>query len=74
MFQTYSRERFLRTKTSPLPKAQAGFEPADTGVADHCLTSWLLRLIFVCLHPPGIHNVLYGNYCLFMFVFAVLST
>ena len=24
-------------------KAQTGFEPVDTGVADHCLTTWLLR-------------------------------
>ena len=24
-------------------EAQAGFEPARTGVADHCLTTWLLR-------------------------------
>lgn len=26
-------------------EAQAGFEPARTGVADHCLTTWLLRHI-----------------------------
>ena len=26
-------------------KAQTGFEPVDTGVADHCLTTWLLRHI-----------------------------
>ena len=24
-------------------EAQTGFEPVDTGVADHCLTAWLLR-------------------------------
>lgn len=24
-------------------EAQTGFEPVDTGVADHCLTTWLLR-------------------------------
>lgn len=28
-----------------LKKAQTGFEPVDTGVADHCLTTWLLRHI-----------------------------
>ena len=29
-----------------LPReAQTGFEPVDTGVADHCLTTWLLRHI-----------------------------
>lgn len=27
-------------------EAQTGFEPVDTGVADHCLTTWLLRQIF----------------------------
>ena len=26
-------------------EAQTGFEPVDTGVADHCLTTWLLRHI-----------------------------
>ena len=26
-----------------LEEAQTGFEPVDTGVADHCLTTWLLR-------------------------------
>ena len=26
-------------------EAQTGFEPVDTGVADHCLTTWLLRRI-----------------------------
>ena len=34
-----------------LEKAQAGFEPADTGVADHCLTTWLLR------HPSYKNNI-----------------
>ena len=28
-----------------LREAQTGFEPVDTGVADHCLTTWLLRHI-----------------------------
>lgn len=27
-------------------EAQTGFEPVDTGVADHCLTTWLLRHIY----------------------------
>jgi hypothetical protein len=26
-----------------IKEAQTGFEPVDTGVADHCLTTWLLR-------------------------------
>ena len=26
-------------------EAQTGFEPVDSGVADHCLTTWLLRHI-----------------------------
>ena len=29
----------------PSGEAQTGFEPVDTGVADHCLTTWLLRHI-----------------------------
>ena len=29
----------------PFLEAQTGFEPVDTGVADHCLTTWLLRHI-----------------------------
>ena len=28
-------------------EAQTGFEPVDTGVADHCLTTWLLRHIAI---------------------------
>ncbi len=28
-------------------EAQTGFEPVDTGVADHCLTTWLLRHIIL---------------------------
>lgn len=28
-------------------EAQTGFEPVDTGVADHCLTTWLLRRILL---------------------------
>ena len=35
--ETFISEVFL--------EAQTGFEPVDTGVADHCLTTWLLRLI-----------------------------
>ena len=31
--------KFLRL----FSEAQTGFEPVDTGVADHCLTTWLLR-------------------------------
>ena len=26
-------------------EAQTGFEPVDTGVADHCLTTWLMNQI-----------------------------
>ena len=35
-------------------EAQTGFEPVRTGVADHCLTAWLLRL----MTPTGIEPVL----------------
>ena len=30
----------------PSGEAQTGFEPVDTGVADHCLTTWLLRHMY----------------------------
>ena len=41
----------LKTKRASITKlfcleAQTGFEPVRTGVADHCLTTWLLRHIF----------------------------
>ena len=36
-------------------EAQTGFEPVDTGVADHCLTTWLLRHIMT---PTGFEPVL----------------
>ena len=35
-------------------EAQTGFEPVDTGVADHCLTTWLRRH----MTPTGIEPVL----------------
>ena len=31
-------------------EVQAGFEPADNGVADRGLTTWLLHQIFDCLN------------------------
>ena len=45
---------FLRKSKNPenlmflgvFKEAQTGFEPVDTGVADHCLTTWLLRLVY----------------------------
>ena len=33
-----------------LLEVQAGFEPADNGVADRGLTTWLLHQIFDCLN------------------------
>ena len=52
--KTYSFVRFSFLCRSKNPEklmffevfkeAQTGFEPVDTGVADHCLTTWLLRL------------------------------
>lgn len=41
--ETFISEVFL--------EAQTGFEPVDTGVADHCLTTWLLR------HPSYKNNI-----------------
>ncbi len=42
-------------KIQTFKKAQTGFEPVDTGVADHCLTTWLLRHPMT---PTGIEPVL----------------
>ena len=47
------REEYKKKK--PLTRlffleVQAGFEPADNGVADRGLTTWLLHQIFVCLN------------------------
>ena len=33
-------------------EAQTGFEPVSTGVADHCLTTWLLRHILLWKKLP----------------------
>ena len=43
----YGQEKTPETISfrGPLGEAQTGFEPVDTGVADHCLTTWLLRHI-----------------------------
>ena len=38
-------------------EVQAGFEPADNGVADRGLTTWLLHQIFDC---PNIIAELFG--------------
>ncbi len=39
-------------------EAQTGFEPVRTGVADHCLTAWLLRRKYHVMTPTGIEPVL----------------
>ena len=51
--KTYSFVRFSFLCRSKNPEklmffevfkeAQTGFEPVDTGVADHCLTTWLMN-------------------------------
>ena len=43
-----------RSFRGPSGEAQTGFEPVDTGVADHCLTTWLRRH----MTPTGIEPVL----------------
>ena len=62
--KTYSFVRFSFLCRSKNPEklmffevfkeAQTGFEPVDTGVADHCLTTWLRRH----MTPTGIEPVL----------------
>ena len=42
-------------------EAQTGFEPVDTGVADHCLTTWLLRLIYYIICRTQSKNDSDGN-------------
>lgn len=52
-FEVVLKMLFLRKSKNPenlmflgvFKEAQTGFEPVDTGVADHCLTTWLLRHI-----------------------------
>lgn len=49
-FEVVLKMLFLRKSKNPenlmflgvFKEAQTGFEPVDTGVADHCLTTWLL--------------------------------
>ena len=41
MEETLNFQRFLHFPQ----EAQTGFEPVNQGVADPCLTTWLLRLI-----------------------------
>lgn len=36
---------FTRSSAASHREAQTGFEPVNQGVADPCLTTWLLRLI-----------------------------
>lgn len=38
----------------PFLEAQTGFEPVDTGVADHCLTTWLLRHITLSIYSDNV--------------------
>ena len=42
-------------------EAQTGFEPVDTGVADHCLTTWLLRLVYYIICRTQSKNDSDGN-------------
>ena len=43
-FKSAHEKKSLRTyELRAFKEAQTGFEPVDTGVADHCLTAWLLR-------------------------------
>ena len=41
------KEKSRKTSVSGIEEASTGFEPVDTGVADHCLTTWLLRHIIL---------------------------
>ena len=38
-----SKQKRLKQSVSVLSEAQTGFEPVNRGVADLCLTTWLLR-------------------------------
>ena len=70
-FNSISRSSGRRNKRQKNPEkfevlkeAQTGFEPVDNGVADRCLTTWLLRhnhkyaLLNLKMTPTGIEPVL----------------
>ncbi len=69
--KTYSFVRFSFLCRSKNPEklmffevfkeAQTGFEPVDTGVADHCLTTWLLRLVYYIICRTQSKNDSDGN-------------
>ena len=71
MVKTYSFVRFSFLCRSKNPEklmffevfkeAQTGFEPVDTGVADHCLTTWLLRLVYYIICRTQSKNDSDGN-------------
>ena len=45
-------------------EAQTGFEPVSTGVADHCLTTWLLRRITLSIYSDNVIIITEYNNCL----------
>ena len=60
----YKKEKSGNGEILRLFKAQTGFEPVRTGVADHCLTTWLLRrtqiiipCFIICVNHEFIPNI-----------------
>ena len=68
-FEVVLKMLFLRKSKNPenlmflgvFKEAQTGFEPVDTGVADHCLTTWLLRLVYYIICRTQSKNDSDGN-------------
>ena len=51
-------------------EVQAGFEPADNGVADRGLTTWLLHQILHCLNIIAEDFVFVKSFLVYFFFFA----
>ena len=53
-FEIILKRKSRKLSVSGKEEASTGFEPVDTGVADHCLTTWLRRH----MTPTGIEPVI----------------
>ncbi len=47
---------FTRSPATSHREAQTGFEPVNQGVADPCLTTWLLRRNIIGVNSYGINS------------------
>ena len=49
---------FTRSPATSHREAQTGFEPVNQGVADPCLTTWLLRHILFSVRPRTFYQII----------------